>query len=114
MYLDDQGHVQWAGLHEYTDLKETRAFVETYGDAVPVKEPMNQWLAAREAYEKQCQRGEVKVRITANGVPQSWETVEPEYAEEAKQNLCVESSEAFSGSTTGRSNALRAQETMQG
>lgn len=53
MYLDDAGHVQWAGLTEYTDGAEAEAWRATYGAGVPdeCKPLMDKWVAAKLAYD---------------------------------------------------------------
>lgn len=53
MFLDDDGHVQWAGLTEYSDAAECKAFGETYGAGVPEvgRALLNKWVAAKVAYE---------------------------------------------------------------
>jgi hypothetical protein len=53
MFLDEQGHVQWAGLSEYSDGKEAVAFRDTYGAGVPEagQKIMNAWVAAKIAYD---------------------------------------------------------------
>jgi hypothetical protein len=49
MFLDDQEHVQWAGLSEYSDGAEAKAFADTYGEAVPEagRALLNKWVAAK-------------------------------------------------------------------
>lgn len=53
MYLDDNDHVQHAGLSEYSNYAEAKAFVDQYLDGVPeAGQPVvKAWLAAKEAYE---------------------------------------------------------------
>jgi hypothetical protein len=53
MYLDDNGHVQFAGLNEYSDGAEAKAFQEVYGEAVPEagRVLLNKWVAAKVAYD---------------------------------------------------------------
>jgi len=53
MYLDDVGHVQWAGLSQYSDAKQALDFAERFGAAVPIEgQPvMRKWVAAKVAYE---------------------------------------------------------------
>ena len=53
MYLDENEHVQWSGLTEYTTGAEAAAWKETYGTAVPEAGVplMNKWVAAKLAYE---------------------------------------------------------------
>ena len=53
MYLDDNDHVTWSGLTEYSDAKEAKAFLDTYGAAVPEagKDMLERFVAAKLAYE---------------------------------------------------------------
>lgn len=53
MFLDDNGHVQWNGLSEYSTAAEAKAFLETYGAAVPEagRATLEKWAAAKAAYE---------------------------------------------------------------
>jgi len=53
MFLDDAGHVQWAGLSEYCSAAEAKAFQDTYGAAVPEagRALLDKWVAAKLAYE---------------------------------------------------------------
>ncbi len=54
MYLDDNDHVQFAGLSEYTDAKEAEEFERVYGAAVPEagKALLRKWVVAKIAYDK--------------------------------------------------------------
>jgi hypothetical protein len=69
MYLNDDGHVTWAGLTEYSDAKESAAFLETYGAAVPEagRELLNKWVAAKAAYEANRNQGDP----LAKGLPEA-------------------------------------------
>jgi hypothetical protein len=58
MYLDDDNHVQWAGLSEYSDATEALAFQQTYGEGVPERLIMDKWVAAKVAYEAICSDGD--------------------------------------------------------
>jgi len=53
MYLDTDRHVQWSGLHEYTNGAECKAWRDLYGPAVPeaARETMNRWCNAKIAYD---------------------------------------------------------------
>lgn len=53
MYLDDEGHVHWAGLTEYSDGAEAKAFADKYGEGVPEagRELLNNWVSAKLAYD---------------------------------------------------------------
>jgi hypothetical protein len=53
MYLDDQEHVTWAGLSEYSDGAEAQAFKDKYFEGVPEagRPTLNQWVAMKLAYD---------------------------------------------------------------
>jgi hypothetical protein len=53
MYLDDQEHVSWAGLSEYSDGAEAQAFKDKYFEGVPEagRSTLNQWVAMKLAYD---------------------------------------------------------------
>jgi hypothetical protein len=53
MYLDDSEHVQWTGLSEYSDGAEAVRFRDALGEGVPEagRATMNQWVAAKVAYD---------------------------------------------------------------
>ena len=53
MFLDENEHVQFAGLNEYSDGAEAKAFQETYGEGVPEagRVLLNKWVAAKVAYD---------------------------------------------------------------
>lgn len=52
MFLDENNHVQWSGLDEYSDGAEASAWRDQYGAGVPpILVPiMNQWVTAKIAY----------------------------------------------------------------
>jgi len=53
MYLDEQEHVHWAGLTEYSDSAEAKAWAEKYGEGVPEagRSTLAGWVASKAAYE---------------------------------------------------------------
>ena len=53
MYLNEEGHVTWAGLTEYSNGIEAKAFADKYGDGVPEagRAMLNKWVAAKLAYD---------------------------------------------------------------
>jgi len=53
MYLDDEGHVTWAGLTEYTTAAEAAAWRDKWGAGVPAAlvDRMNAWVLAKQQYE---------------------------------------------------------------
>jgi len=84
MYLDEDGHVQWAGLSEYSDLTESLQFDETYRDAVPeVGLPtLDAWLRAKSEFEYKKSQGLVRWSTTVTGpdgsVKKTTTTLQPE------------------------------------
>ena len=60
MFLDDDGHVQWSGLGEYSGGDEAKEWQETYGAAVPEagRAMLNKWVAAKLAYEANRNSGD--------------------------------------------------------
>lgn len=53
MFLDDENHVQWVGLTEYTNGAEALAWSEKYGEGVPeaAQTLLRKWVAAKLAYD---------------------------------------------------------------
>jgi hypothetical protein len=53
MYLDDQGHVQSAGLTEYSNGAEAKAWSDLYREGVPEagRTILDKWVAAKLAYD---------------------------------------------------------------
>lgn len=68
MFLDEENHVQWAGLHEYQDLKKSLEWLQIYGPAIhsECKVKADQWLQAKLKHDKEKSEG--KWFITVNGV----------------------------------------------
>jgi hypothetical protein len=60
MFLDYDGHVQWTGLSEYCDGPEAKAWLDTYGAAVPAagQELLRKFVAAKVAYAANRTSGE--------------------------------------------------------
>jgi hypothetical protein len=53
MYLNEEGHVAWSGLNEYSDLKEAEAWFTTYsaGLSEEATKRVNTWIEKKRAYE---------------------------------------------------------------
>jgi hypothetical protein len=60
MYLNEDGHVTWSGLSEYSSGAEAKAWQETYGAGVPEagRLLLNKWVAAKLAYDTNRERGD--------------------------------------------------------
>lgn len=52
MFLDEQEHVQWSGLSEYTTAEEAARWLERYGAGIPAsgQELARKFVAAKVAY----------------------------------------------------------------
>jgi hypothetical protein len=53
MFVDDNGHVQWSGLSEYSSGAEAKAWSDQYRDGVPEagRAILDKWVAAKLAYD---------------------------------------------------------------
>lgn len=53
MFLDDENHVHWAGLSEYSNGAEALAWKEKYSEGVPEagRSILDRWVAAKIAYD---------------------------------------------------------------
>jgi hypothetical protein len=53
MYLDENEHVTWTGLSEYSSGAEAQAFKDKYFEGVPEagRSTLNQWVASKVAYD---------------------------------------------------------------
>lgn len=52
MFVNDDGHVQWSALNEYTNATEARAWRDLYGEGVPTsaKAVLDQWISLKERH----------------------------------------------------------------
>lgn len=59
MYLDEQEHVQFAGLTEYTDGPQAAAWRDQYGAGVPPEcvDTLNLWVRMKLAYDARIAEG---------------------------------------------------------
>jgi hypothetical protein len=60
MFLDDNDHVQWTGLSEYSDGAEAKAWSDKYREGVPEAGviDLDRWVAAKVAYDTNRQSGD--------------------------------------------------------
>lgn len=60
MFLDDQGHVQWSGLTEYSSGVEAQAWADKYGSGVPESglPIMHKWVTAKSTYDANRSQGD--------------------------------------------------------
>lgn len=59
MYLNDEGHVTWSGLGEYSDLAESKVWLDKYGEGVPERSMprLKAWIEAKRMYEELLAQG---------------------------------------------------------
>lgn len=75
MVLDEAGHVQWAGLTEYTGGKEASAWFAEYGAGVPAAllKTARGWVAAKVAFNDARAAGATEVTVgSGTGAGQNW------------------------------------------
>ena len=60
MYLNEEGHVTWSGLTEYSDTAESVNWLATFGEGFPEagREGLNRWIAAKVAYDANRKPGD--------------------------------------------------------
>jgi hypothetical protein len=53
MFLDENEHVHFTGLSEFSDGAESKAWAEKFGEGVPEagRSALNEWVAAKVAYD---------------------------------------------------------------
>lgn len=77
LFIDDNRHVQFAGLTPYCDFAEALAWFETFRGGVPEEmfATVAQWVNRKADYARQCGRGEIVLRHSINGSEQAPEVV---------------------------------------
>jgi hypothetical protein len=60
MVLNDEGHVKWTSLGEYSTGAEAKAWADTYGEGVPEvgQDLLKRWVASKLAYDNARQPGD--------------------------------------------------------
>jgi len=84
MYLDEQNHVQWRCVTEYTDCKEALDYAKAFpGLDKTSSDTLVVWAAKKAAFAKACADG--KAVFTINGEPRPWKDWElEEHSKEAE------------------------------
>jgi len=59
MFLDDNSHVTWTGLNQYSNYVEAVAWNEKYRDGVPIEalSELDKWIKGKEIYEIKLKNG---------------------------------------------------------
>jgi hypothetical protein len=87
MFLDEENHVQWTGLHEYQGLKETLAWMEKFSGAnhPECTEKTSKWFKFKLLTDRRKSLG--LLAFTVNGI--AGEPLKPEldWNDEKTQNL---------------------------
>ena len=60
MFLDENNHVQWSGLSEYSDGAWSRTWSNTFREGVPPNclETLDTWVKVKEAYDARKAQGQ--------------------------------------------------------
>ncbi len=66
MYLDDNDHVRWTNLTEYTETARAQAFLDTYGHTMPedAQAYLAEFIRRRIIFEAQLASGEIAFTTT--------------------------------------------------
>lgn len=56
MYLDEKGHVQWAGINQYRDEKECQTFLDTFGEAATNFDGLKKWTRQKVIFEEEMNK----------------------------------------------------------
>lgn len=68
MYLDEQWHVTWTSIHQYTDTEALVAWGATYGDTMPEEAQvyLRRITAAKVAYDAKRNESEDRLALPLN------------------------------------------------
>jgi len=67
MFLDENNHVQWEGLSEYSTAQSSIDWYETYKDGLipEVLERVEAWIRAKRKYEELRDQGKIEITVTS-------------------------------------------------
>lgn len=73
MYLNDEGHVTWSGVHEYMDTAASVAWRDQFGYTMPydAQTALNRWIAAKQHYDQARAEGRVSLTVSVS-TPAAW------------------------------------------
>ena len=66
MYLNEEGHCTWTGVHEYMDCAQLVAWRDTYGETMPedAQQRLKAWITRKLSFEQSKAEGLHKITIT--------------------------------------------------
>ena len=66
MYLNENNHVTWAGLTEYSNAKESEDWLNTFREGLPpqVLKKAEEWLRVKRVYEAALDAGKIEIKVT--------------------------------------------------
>lgn len=70
LYLDENGHVQWATVNPYTDAPAALTFAQDFGKVCLGGDNLGTWALKKAIYARKCASGEINFYI--NGVKEEW------------------------------------------
>lgn len=56
MFLDENGHVQWKGIGQYSDVKECQEFLDTFGEAATNLDGLKKWTRRKVIFEEEMNK----------------------------------------------------------
>jgi len=67
MYLNEDDHVTWTGLNEYTTAQESITWYETYKEGLTpeVLERVEAWIRAKRKFEEAIEKGKIEITVTS-------------------------------------------------
>lgn len=66
MYLNENNHVTWSGLTEYSDAAEAEDWLNTFREGLPpqVLKKAEEWLRVKRVYKAALDAGKIEIKIT--------------------------------------------------
>lgn len=56
MYLDENGHVQWQSVGQYSDEKKCQEFIDTFGEAATNYDELKKWTRKKVIFEEEMNK----------------------------------------------------------
>ena len=70
MYLNEESHVTWTGLTEYTTAQESIDWYETHKEGLPpeVRGRVKAWINTKIRYEELRDQGKIEITVTSRAI----------------------------------------------
>jgi hypothetical protein len=56
MYLDENGHTQWASINQFSDEKKCQEFLDTFGESATNFDGLKKWTRRKVIYEEEMNK----------------------------------------------------------